>query len=148
NSLAHTHGARRFVTGDDSRNNWWLAVLTMGEGWHNNHHAYPRSARQGFRWYEIDLTFYILTVLSSIRVVHALKDMPANVVRNHRPLARTTIERAARQLAASVREQLGRQCVPSVDELRMRARGLIPHTPSLDEICDRAHELLLQASPR
>ncbi|HEY0972624.1 MAG TPA: fatty acid desaturase, partial [Gemmatimonadales bacterium] len=52
NSLAHVHGTQRYVTGDDSRNNWWLAVLTLGEGWHNNHHAYQRSTRQGFRWYE------------------------------------------------------------------------------------------------
>src|SRR3984957_677392 len=60
NSLAHVHGRRRYVTGDDSRNNWLLAFFTMGEGWHNNHHAYQSSARQGFRWWEYDATFYIL----------------------------------------------------------------------------------------
>src|SRR5688500_16860860 len=60
NSLAHVHGNQRYATGDDSRNNWWLAVITMGEGWHNNHHAYQRSTRQGFRWYEFDPTFYAL----------------------------------------------------------------------------------------
>jgi stearoyl-CoA desaturase (delta-9 desaturase) len=58
NSLAHVHGTKRYVTGDDSRNNWVLALFTMGEGWHNNHHAYQASARQGFRWWEIDATFY------------------------------------------------------------------------------------------
>ena len=64
NSLAHVHGRKRYVTGDDSRNNWLLAFFTMGEGWHNNHHAYQSSARQGFRWWEIDVTYYILKALS------------------------------------------------------------------------------------
>ena len=58
------HGRKRYVTGDDCRNNWLLALITMGEGWHNNHHAYQSSARQGFRWWEIDPTFYILKLLS------------------------------------------------------------------------------------
>ena len=58
------HGSKRYVTGDDSRNNWLLAFFTMGEGWHNNHHAYQASVRQGFRWWEIDLTFYIIKALS------------------------------------------------------------------------------------
>ena len=53
NSLAHLRGAQRYVTGDDSRNNWLLALITMGEGWHNNHHAFQSSARQGFKWWEI-----------------------------------------------------------------------------------------------
>ena len=57
NSLAHVHGAKRYVTGDDSRNNWFLALLAMGEGWHNNHHAYQATVRQGFRWWEIDPTY-------------------------------------------------------------------------------------------
>ena len=55
NSLAHVSGSKRYVTGDDSRNNWLLAIVTLGEGWHNNHHAYQSSVRQGFRWWEIDL---------------------------------------------------------------------------------------------
>ena len=60
NSLAHVSGSKRYVTGDDSRNNWLLAFFTMGEGWHNNHHAYQSSVRQGFRWWEIDPTYYAL----------------------------------------------------------------------------------------
>src|SRR4029077_4430308 len=64
NSLAHVRGSQRYVTGDDSRNNLGLALLTMGEGWHNNHHAYQSSARQGFRWWEIDASWYILKLLS------------------------------------------------------------------------------------
>jgi stearoyl-CoA desaturase (delta-9 desaturase) len=56
NSLAHVRGRKRYVTGDDSRNNWFLAIFTMGEGWHNNHHAYQSSVRQGFKWWEYDPT--------------------------------------------------------------------------------------------
>jgi len=57
NSLAHVHGRKRYVTGDDSHNNWLLALFAMGEGWHSNHHAYQSSAQQGFRWWEIDATY-------------------------------------------------------------------------------------------
>src|SRR5215218_1269771 len=76
NSLAHVQGRKRYVTGDDSRNNWLLAFFTMGEGWHNNHHAYQSSARQGFRWWEIDLTFYILKALSWTGLIWSLKTPP------------------------------------------------------------------------
>ena len=58
NSATHMWGSRRFNTRDDSRNNWWVAVLTGGEGWHNNHHAHPVSARHGLTWYEFDLNYY------------------------------------------------------------------------------------------
>ncbi|GIW98333.1 MAG: delta 9 acyl-lipid fatty acid desaturase [Pirellulaceae bacterium] len=81
NSLAHRFGSRRYPTRDDSRNNWWLALLTFGEGWHNNHHYFPNSARQGFRWWEIDLTFYILCVMSWLGLVWDLKPVPSHVVR-------------------------------------------------------------------
>ena len=57
NSATHMWGARRFETRDDSRNNWWVALLTFGEGWHNNHHAHPTSAAHGLAWYEIDVTY-------------------------------------------------------------------------------------------
>ena len=75
NSLAHVVGRQRYVTGDQSRNNWLLALLTMGEGWHNNHHAYQASVRQGFRWWEYDPTYYILRVLSWLR--HCLGPAPS-----------------------------------------------------------------------
>ena len=85
NSLAHRMGSRRYATGDDSRNNWWLALLTFGEGWHNNHHFFPGSARQGFRWWEIDLTWYGLRGLQALRLVRDLKPVPAWVLaRGHR----------------------------------------------------------------
>jgi len=80
NSLAHRFGRRRFATGDDSRNNLWMALLTFGEGWHNNHHFYPGSARQGFRWYEVDLTWYVLRVMQSLGLVWDLRPVPAWVM--------------------------------------------------------------------
>ncbi|MCO6453702.1 MAG: acyl-CoA desaturase [Pirellulaceae bacterium] len=79
NSLAHKLGRRRYATRDDSRNNFWLALLTFGEGWHNNHHHYPASARQGFYWWEIDLTYYLLVALSWLGLVWELKGVPARV---------------------------------------------------------------------
>jgi len=79
NSLAHRWGRRRFATNDDSRNNWLLALLTFGEGWHNNHHHFPGSARQGFKWWEYDLTYYGLRLMSCVGLVWDLKSMPASM---------------------------------------------------------------------
>ncbi|NUR22389.1 acyl-CoA desaturase [Frateuria sp.] len=80
NSLAHRYGSRRFATHDDSRNNAWLALLTFGEGWHNNHHFFPGSARQGFRWWEVDLTWYGLEFMAMLGLVSDLKPVPAWVL--------------------------------------------------------------------
>lgn len=77
NSLAHMSGARRYATGDRSRNNAILAVLTLGEGWHNNHHHYMSSARQGFRWWEIDVTYYVLRLLARLGVIWSVREPPA-----------------------------------------------------------------------
>ena len=79
NSLAHVSGSQPYETRDDSRNNWWLAVITLGEGWHNNHHAYQRSTRQGFRWYEVDATFYLLTILKWMGVVWDVATPPRTI---------------------------------------------------------------------
>jgi len=79
NSLAHVWGSRRYQTGDDSRNNPVLAVLAFGEGWHNNHHHYQRSARQGFYWWEIDLTYYVLKLLEKLHVVSDVQGVPRHV---------------------------------------------------------------------
>jgi stearoyl-CoA desaturase (delta-9 desaturase) len=79
NSIAHRYGTRRYATRDASRNNALLALLTFGEGWHNNHHHYPASVRQGFRWWEIDLTYYVLRLLALLGLVHALRPVPAAV---------------------------------------------------------------------
>ena len=180
NSLAHVHGRRRYVTGDDSRNNWFLALFTMGEGWHNNHHACQSSVRQGFRWWEIDPTFYILKGLSKLRVVWDLKLPPEAVLRNEQRLGSRVIDRAARQLAASfnadriaavitsalastnvvaLQEQLSatqRRAadvlanlhlpeLPTRPEILDRALAMYAGTPSIEDIVDRAHALILEA---
>jgi stearoyl-CoA desaturase (delta-9 desaturase) len=80
NSLAHLWGKRRYDTDDESRNNWLLAIITFGEGWHNNHHKYPGSVRQGFFWWEIDLTYYGLKVLQWLHVIRDLRPVPARVL--------------------------------------------------------------------
>ncbi|MEO8131117.1 MAG: fatty acid desaturase [Bryobacteraceae bacterium] len=66
NSATHMWGARRFTTKDESRNNWWVAILTFGEGWHNNHHAHPTSARHGLAWYELDITWIQINFLQRL----------------------------------------------------------------------------------
>jgi stearoyl-CoA desaturase (Delta-9 desaturase) len=180
NSLAHVHGSKRYVTGDDSRNNWLLAFFTMGEGWHNNHHACQRSVRQGFRWWEIDPTFYILKAASWLRLVWQLKTPPAELVRNEQRLGARVVNRAAAQLAArfnsewialaitSALEQpqfvalqgklaatqtravevlahLHLPHLPTRTEILAQATTMFARTPSIDEIVDRAHALVLDA---
>jgi stearoyl-CoA desaturase (delta-9 desaturase) len=73
NSFCHLMGTRRYNTADSSRNSLFLAIITLGEGWHNNHHRFPASERQGFFWYELDITHYILVVLSWFGIVWGLK---------------------------------------------------------------------------
>jgi stearoyl-CoA desaturase (delta-9 desaturase) len=84
NSLSHVFGRQRYRTGDTSRNNWFLALITLGEGWHNNHHYYPNSTRQGFYWYEIDITYYVLKTMSWVGLIWDLKPVPVEV-RDHSP---------------------------------------------------------------
>lgn len=74
NSASHMWGYRNYETADDSRNNWWVALLTYGEGWHNNHHAYPRMAKHGHRWWEIDLTFVTIRLLQRLGLVWNVVD--------------------------------------------------------------------------
>ena len=84
NSLAHVWGSRRFETKDSSRNNVWLALLTLGEGWHNNHHHHMRSCRQGFYWWEIDVTYYVIRALGAVGLVWDIKEPPARVLEDGR----------------------------------------------------------------
>lgn len=79
NSLAHVWGKRRYATSDQSRNNVWIAILTLGEGWHNNHHHFPGAARQGFYWWEIDLTYYGLKVLAALGLIWDLRTIPLDI---------------------------------------------------------------------
>jgi len=164
NSLAHVHGTQRYITGDDSRNNWWLALITLGEGWHNNHHAYQRSTRQGFRWWEVDPTFYALKAFSWAGVVWELGAPPREVVRNERPLGRAVIEKVARQLAGSFpAEQLAEEIraawasAPGRQELVHRIRAAreqvadwashvqLPHLPTFEELQARAERMYAQS---
>jgi stearoyl-CoA desaturase (Delta-9 desaturase) len=180
NSLAHVRGSKRYVTGDDSRNNWLLAFFTMGEGWHNNHHACQRSVRQGFRWWEIDPTFYILKAAARLGLVWDLKAPPVELVRNEQYLGARVINRAAAQLAArfnsewialAIASALERPQVaalqsalaatqtravevlaslhlphlPTRNEILAQATTMFARTPSIDEIVDRAHGLVLDA---
>jgi len=78
NSATHMWGGRRFATRDDSRNNWWVALLTFGEGWHNNHHAHPTSARHGLAWYEFDLSWITLTILKFFHIARAVRVAKVN----------------------------------------------------------------------
>jgi stearoyl-CoA desaturase (delta-9 desaturase) len=112
------------VTGDDSRNNWLLALFTMGEGWHNNHHAFQSSVRQGFRWWEFDPTYYILRVLSWTGLVWGLKQPPEAVLNNEQRLGARVIEKAAADLAASF----------NVDQIAASLRAALDHAPSLAEL--------------
>ena len=178
NSLAHVRGSKRYVTGDDSRNNFLLAVFTMGEGWHNNHHAYQSSVRQGFKWWEIDPTYYLLRALSWIGFVWDLKTPPEPVLRNEQRLGAKVVNRAAEELAArfnseriaaaitsalhtpelsALQETLLRAQhrtgemlktlhvphIPSREEFLREAKAMFARTRSLDEIVDRAYELLI-----
>ena len=89
NSLAHVHGDKVYVTGDDSRNNWILAFFTMGEGWHNNHHAYQRMAAHGHRWWEFDPTYWVIRVMESLGLAWDVVHTPQGVGRkgSRRPAA-------------------------------------------------------------
>ena len=90
NSFDHMYGSRRYATPDTSRNNVLLALITLGEGWHNNHHHYAVSARQGFYWWEIDITFYLLVGLSWLGIVSDLRPVPGHVVRKNLIRAETS----------------------------------------------------------
>ncbi len=164
NSLAHVLGKKRYLTGDDSRNNWLLALVTMGEGWHNNHHAYQSSVRQGFKWWEIDPTFYVLKVLSLVGIVWDLKLPPKAVVRNEHRLGSRIVSRAAAQLAASFHpEGLAVAVGAALDGATLaalrekmaatqhRAANVLanlhlPHLPTRNEICSRAMAMFAKTS--
>ncbi|MEI9889705.1 MAG: fatty acid desaturase [Caulobacteraceae bacterium] len=114
NSLAHVRGRARYVTGDGSRNNALLALITLGEGWHNNHHAYQSSARQGFRRWEIDPTYYALLALVRLRLVWDLK-FPPPARRGQRP--------SARQPGGAARRRTAGRRLQSRRDRRRRALG-------------------------
>ena len=124
NSLAHVVGRQRYVTGDQSRNNWLLALLTMGEGWHNNHHAYQASVRQGFRWWEYDPTYYTLRFLSWLGFVWDLHVPPKAVISGEHRLGRLVIDKVACQLAASF----------PINQIASQVQDALVHTPGWAEL--------------
>ncbi|MDX1708615.1 MAG: acyl-CoA desaturase, partial [Desulfobacterales bacterium] len=87
NSFDHMIGSRRYDTPDTSRNNAILALITLGEGWHNNHHHYAISARQGFYWWEIDITYYLLKLLGWLGIVRELRGLPEGLRGQNRVVA-------------------------------------------------------------
>jgi stearoyl-CoA desaturase (delta-9 desaturase) len=97
NSFAHLFGSRRFDTVDESRNNWLVAILTLGEGWHNNHHRYPSAARQGFFWWEVDLTYYLLLALQRLGLIWSLRPVPQDVLRGESG-GSTSLQRTLRRV--------------------------------------------------
>ncbi|MEO8401489.1 MAG: acyl-CoA desaturase [Gammaproteobacteria bacterium] len=80
NSLSHKYGKRRFTTKDNSRNNLLLALITLGEGWHNNHHHYPGAARQGFMWWEVDITYYMLKLFEKLGIIWDVRPVPSTIL--------------------------------------------------------------------
>jgi stearoyl-CoA desaturase (delta-9 desaturase) len=82
-SLAHVLGSRRYATRDTSKNGLFLSLVTLGEGWHNNHHHYMNSARQGFFWWEVDVTYYVLVLLSKLGLVWDLRGVPRHALRRN-----------------------------------------------------------------
>jgi stearoyl-CoA desaturase (delta-9 desaturase) len=91
NSLAHVYGKRRYETPDTSRNNLWLALLTMGEGWHNNHHYFMNSVRQGFFWWEIDVSYYVIKALSWVGLTWDLLRPPRRLLEVAPPRAKPRV---------------------------------------------------------
>jgi stearoyl-CoA desaturase (delta-9 desaturase) len=84
NSVCHIWGRRRFETTDQSRNNWWAALATMGEGWHNNHHHYQSCARQGFMWWEIDVSYYVIRTLALVGLVWDVREPTEKALNTNR----------------------------------------------------------------
>ena len=160
NSLAHVSGSQRYLTGDDSRNSFLLALITLGEGWHNNHHHYQSSTRQGFRWWEVDISYYVLKAMSWTRLVWDLRDPPEAIVRGDRPVGKKVLEKVAHELAgafsiegiaASVREAWSEShALEDLAERARRARGQVeqrlaelslPHLPTIPELREKAEEM-------
>ena len=87
NSATHMWGSRRFATRDDSRNNWWVALITFGEGWHNNHHAHPTSARHGLAWYEFDASWILIRILEFVGIARSVRAVTVDGARAARRAA-------------------------------------------------------------
>jgi stearoyl-CoA desaturase (delta-9 desaturase) len=140
-------------------------LITLGEGWHNNHHYYQISTRQGFKWYEVDITYYAIKALSWLKLVWNLHTPPEEVVLGERRLSRRAVDKVAHRLAGTFHvDSLVEQAreawshkpylelpeihlphLPSIDELKGRASEMALRTPSLDDVAQRAREILAEA---
>jgi len=141
NSMAHVVGRRRYATPDTSRNSFVIAVITGGEGWHNNHHYLPASVRQGFRWWEYDPTWYVLKGLAAIHVVRDLKNPPARLLDQARVrdgafdigMFRSYWERAAKVTGERIADLSARPVAPSpevADSLAAVVPPMVAPAPS------------------
>lgn len=159
NSLNHMIGRQRYLTGDDSRNNWILAFFSMGEGWHNNHHYYPAAARNGFFWWEIDATYYILKGFEKVGLVWDLRQPPKTILANEKAPTQKIIDKCANYIAAGfsadrISADIRRRWEGShvMDDLRAHARETwesaeeylarmeLPEFPSVEELKARAYK--------
>lgn len=158
NSLDHVIGKQRYLTGDDSRNNWLLAIISMGEGWHNNHHYYPAAARNGFFWWEVDTTYYLLMGLEKLGLVWDLRQPPATILANEKAPTQKIIDKCATYIAegfsadrisANIRKRW--EGSHMLDDLQTRARDKwdeaeaylaemeLPDMPSMEQLKARAY---------
>ncbi len=97
NSICHTFGRRDFQTNDRSRNQWVVGLLGLGEGWHNNHHAFPRSAFHGLRWWQVDFSGYIIRLLERLGIIYDVQRVPPELLArraSRRPETSVAIDRA------------------------------------------------------
>lgn len=141
NSLMHYCGRQYFSTGDDSRNHWLLALITLGEGWHNNHHRYQASTRNGFYWWEYDITYYLLKLLSFAGLVRDLNPVPFKILEEGTVNRR--LQREARRMGHRVKPitVLRSEIQELSDQLGARARVLHLEVQSLsDHVGGRVHQ--------
>jgi stearoyl-CoA desaturase (Delta-9 desaturase) len=150
NSMAHLMGRRRYKTEDDSRNSFILAMITLGEGWHNNHHRYQSATRNGFYWWEIDITYYLLKGLSHTGLIWDLKPVPKSVLEEAARADHASSVAAARR-AASVHPEFSalRRVVPAAAAIAVAtvnaAHATMPKKPDdpaiHKDVTELAHEL-------
>jgi stearoyl-CoA desaturase (delta-9 desaturase) len=144
NSLAHVWGSRRYETTDTSRNNLTLALLTMGEGWHNNHHHYMNSANQGFFWWEVDASYYVLRALAAVGVVRELRAPP-----KHMLTAEFAGVRNARMVLADARAAAGQRFTEAkhaAEQTYQGARAAAEHR--IAEARAAAEQMIAEAEQR
>lgn len=157
NSLAHVFGRQRYLTGDDSRNHWLLGFIAGGEGWHNNHHYYPASARNGFFWYEWDPSWYLIWLFEKLGLVWDVKRPPVTVLSGERRTPNAVIDKTAGHIASAFSvDRLVTQVREAWEqghhweEFKTRARRTasdaegylksveLPHLPSIEDLHNKA----------